>query len=154
MHNVGDTVVLKKTRRAARELTLNVLYQCDIGVPFDEALPVALENANLGELVTSKYDTSADARNYAEQLAKGIREHRDQLDNIIVEYSREWSLDRQSNVDRNLLRIALYEILFVPDVPDLVSIDEAVELAGLYSTDESSKFVNGILAAYLKARKI
>lgn len=148
-----NTVVLKKTRRAARELALNVLYQCDLGVPFDEALPVALKNANLGDLVTAKYDTSADARTYADKLARGIKEHKEQLDAIITGLARDWSLDRQPNVDRNVLRMALYEIIYEPDVPDAVAIDEAIELANLYSTDDSGKFVNGILAGYLRSKK-
>jgi len=148
-----NTTVLKRTRRAARELTLNVLYQCDLGVPFDEALPVALKNANLGDLVTAKYDTSAYARTYAEKLTRGIREQREQLDAIITGLARDWPLDRQPNVDRNVLRIALYEIIHEPDVPDAVSIDEAIELANLYSTDDSGKFVNGVLAGYLRSRK-
>jgi N utilization substance protein B len=148
-----NTAVLKKTRRAARELTLNILYQCDLGVPFDEALPVALKNANLGDLVTAKHDTSSDARTYAEKLARGVREQRVQLDAIITGLARDWSLDRQPNVDRNVLRIALYEIINEPDVPDAVSIDEAIELANLYSTDDSGKFVNGVLAGYLRSRK-
>lgn len=152
-NNPNNPVVLKKTRRAARELTLNVLYQCDLGVPFDEALPTALENANLGDLVTSKNDTSADARIYAEKLARGIREYRDKLDAIITELAHDWPLDRQPNVDRNVLRIALYEIIHEPTVPDAVSIDEAIELANLYSTDDSGKFVNGVLAGYLRSKQ-
>ncbi len=73
MKQVPDnTAVLKKTRRAARELTLNILYQCDLGVPFDEALPVALKNANLGDLVTAKHDTSADARIHMQKSLLGV----------------------------------------------------------------------------------
>lgn len=152
MGNSTQKAILRKTRRAARELALNVIYQCDLGIPFDEALPTALENANLGDLITAKYNTADEARAYAARLAEGIREHRDQLDAVITEFSRDWPIDRQPNVDRNILRIALYEMLYEPDVPDIVSIDEAVELARTFSTDESGGFINGVLAAFLKSR--
>ena len=148
-----DSVILKKTRRAARELTLNVLYQCESGIPFDEALTMALEHANLSELSTSKFNTAEDARNYASNLAKGIREHRDELDDTIQAYSKDWPIDRQPTVDRNLLRIALFEIMYGTDVPDIVAVDEAIELAKVYSTDESGRFINGVLAGFLKSLK-
>lgn len=149
-----NAAVLRKTRRAARELTLNVLYQCDIGVPFDEALPTAVANANLAELVTAKYDASEEAREYAQMLTRGIRDNRDQVDAIISDLSKDWPLERQPNVDRNVLRIALYEIIYVSEVPVAVSIDEAVELANLFSTDDSGKFVNGVLAAYVRKNAV
>lgn len=146
-----ESAILKKTRRAARELVLNVLYQCESGIPFDEALAMALEHANLNELITAKFNTASEAKEYATRVAKGIREYRDQLDATIEEHSRDWPLERQPSVDRNLLRIALYEIIYEPSVPNIVAVDEAIEMAKIYSTDESGRFINGVLAGYLKS---
>ena len=76
--------------------------------------------------------------------------HCREIDQLIAQYAKEWSLDRMANVDRNILRLAAYEILYEPDVPNSVAVDEAVELAKKYSTAESGKFVNGILGNVLR----
>lgn len=142
---------MKTARRAARELALNVLYQADAaGVPFDEALATALEFADLSAIDTKGSDKGLEAREHAELIANGAREHRDELDKIIAELSEGWPLDRQPAVDRNILRLAIFEIKYVDTVPPIVAVDEAVELAKKYSTAESGKFVNGVLAGYLR----
>ena len=142
---------MKTTRRAARELALNVLYQADSsGVPFDEALATALEFSDLSGIESRDPERADQAREYAKQLASGAREHRDELDRAIAELAEGWPLDRQPAVDRNILRLAIYEIKYVDSVPPIVAVDEAVELAKRYSTEESGKFVNGVLAGYLR----
>lgn len=139
---------MKKNRRAARELALNVLYQTDACyIPLDEALETAIEHADLNELGQEGAD---EARLYATQLVTGIREKRAELDEHIARLAQGWPLDRQPAVDRNILRIALYEIKYMESVPPVVSVDEAVEMAKKYSTAESGKFVNGVLAGYLR----
>ena len=141
---------MKKNRRAARELALNVLYQTDACyIPLEEALETAMEYADLSELGD---EGAEEARLYARGLVTGIRDHLDELDDQIERLAQGWPLDRQPAVDRNILRIALYEIKFADSVPPVVSIDEAVELAKKYSTAESGKFVNGVLAGYLRAQ--
>lgn len=83
---------------------------------------------------------------YGEQLARGTDEHRAELDHVLSGAARNWSISRMSATDRNLLRVALYEILFEDDVDKAISIDECVELAKAFgSSDESSRFVNGVL---------
>lgn len=82
---------------------------------------------------------------YAWELARGVEEKRAVLDRIIARVSRDWRLERITNVDRNIIRLALYEIFFCPDVPANVAVNEAVELAKTYGTDDSGRFVNGIL---------
>ena len=82
---------------------------------------------------------------FGERLARGAYEHRDELDNTIQRVSKNWSIGRMPAVDRNLLRIAVYEMLYVDEVAIAVTIDETVELAKLYGTDESSRFINGLL---------
>lgn len=152
---LGEVVVggsqMRTTRRAARELALNVLYQADAsGVPFDEALATALEFSDVSGLESHGSERAADAKEYASLLALGVREHRDELDGFITKLAEGWTLDRQPPVDRNILRIAIYEIRHVASVPPIVAVDEAVELAKIYSTEESGKFVNGVLAGYLR----
>ena len=142
---------MKKARRAARELALNVLYQWDsAGVPFDEALETALAHANLSSVDTKRLNRSDEVRSYARALAVGTRESIAELDGFIAELAQGWPLNRQPAVDRNILRIAIYEIKHVDSVPPVVAVDEAVEMAKKFSTAESGKFINGVLAGYLR----
>lgn len=119
-------------------------------MPFDEALETALEFTDLSALDLKGGNKAEDARNYAQILANGAREHRDELDSVISELSEGWSLDRQPAVDRNILRLAIFEIKYSDTVPPIVAVDEAIEIAKKYSTEGSGKFVNGVLAGYLK----
>lgn len=82
---------------------------------------------------------------YAREIVDGVTDHRDRIDELIVSYAQGWTLDRMPHVDRALLRLAAWEILFNEEVPAAVAIDEAVELAKEYSTDDSGRFVNGVL---------
>ncbi len=143
---------MKRTRRAAREIALNVLYQWDAAkVPFDEALETALESADLSRLRDE--DRAQEAREYARCLAVGVKDSVQELDSHIARHAEGWTPERQPAVDRNILRIAIYEISRIDSVPPIVAVDEAVELAKKYSTAESGKFVNGVLAGYLKTEE-
>ena len=84
-------------------------------------------------------------RNFAEPLIRGALKHRDEADELIRKYAENWDLHRMAAVDRNILRLAIYEMLHREDVPPVVSINEAVEIAKKFSTDNSGKFINGIL---------
>ncbi len=86
-----------------------------------------------------------DGRGYADTVVRGVDETREALDRHIVEASTHWRLERMARVDRNLLRLGTWELAHRPDVPRAVILDEAVELAKLFGTDESSAFVNGVL---------
>ena len=118
-------------------------------MPFDEALSTALEFTDLSGMSKNE-DKAGDTRDYAKLLANGVRRNRDELDKVIAELSEGWPQDRQPPVDRNILRLAIFEIKYVDSVPPIVAVDEAVEMAKKYSTAESGKFVNGVLAGYLK----
>jgi N utilization substance protein B len=83
-------------------------------------------------------------------LVEGIASHRTEIDQILAQYSEGWTVERMPGVDRAVLRVGLYELLWADDVPDAVAIDEAVELAKALSTDDSPKFVNGILGRVLR----
>jgi N utilization substance protein B len=93
----------------------------------------------------------ADARPFTRELAEGVEQHRDELDEVIAEYAKGWDLARIAPLEKNIMRVALYEMNFRDDVPFEVAIDEAVETAKKYSGAEAPGFVNGILGAAAKA---
>ncbi|MFN3505265.1 MAG: transcription antitermination factor NusB [Caldimicrobium sp.] len=125
-------------RRKGREIALQILYQIEIAkISLSEALQNYKNYLNIeGDLK---------AFSFAEELLQGIAKQKDFLDALIQKYTQNWPLDRLNLTDKNILRIALYEFFFRPDIPPVVSINEAVELAKLYGTDESPAFINGIL---------
>jgi transcription antitermination protein NusB len=124
-------------RRQARELAAQFLYQHDLG------------GGELGEALTMFWQTQMDiaeaTRTFAEELIRGTVEHRAAIDEKIKKYTEHWELSRIAAVDRNILRLAIYEMLFRDDIPPVVSINEAVDIAKKFSTRESGSFVNGIL---------
>ena len=135
------------TRRRAREFALQILYQLDVQqhMSDDQAIALFWRNfaAQTGEEAAAVDVT--DAQPFAESLVRGVRAHLAELDGQIQAASRNWRLERMARVDRNLLRLALYELRFGDDVPAKVAINEAIEIAKRYGTSESSAFVNGIL---------
>lgn len=124
-------------RRKGREIALQILYQIELtGTDLQEALQNYKNYLNTSELK---------ALSFAEDLLKGLIRHKGFIDEVIKRYAKNWTLERLNLNDKNILRIALYEFFFRPDIPPIVSINEAVELAKLYGTDESPAFINGIL---------
>jgi N utilization substance protein B len=85
------------------------------------------------------------ARTLVEETVRGVLEHRDEIDAMITRYAENWAIGRMSSVDRNIIRLGVYEMLHRPDIPPVVSINEAVDLAKYFNTSESGRFVNGIL---------
>ncbi len=129
-------------RHHARELALRVLFENDVA---HSALPEVLDRSLAGL-------DPADGI-YARHLAKGTVAQRQQLDQWIGEAARDWRVERMPPIDRNILRLACYELAYQSDVPISVIIDEALELAQEYSTDDAKRFVNGVLgtiAAHLR----
>jgi len=123
-------------RRGGRELAFQLLFQADVGgIPLDEVIRIHKMSS----------DAQAHVWAFAEELANGAWNHRKDSDAIISRYSQGWSVERMPNADRNILRIALYEIFHVDDIPVNVSVNEAVELAKEYSTVDSARFINGVL---------
>ncbi|MCL5046182.1 MAG: transcription antitermination factor NusB [Actinobacteria bacterium] len=132
------------SRRAARELALKVLFQVDLGkADPEQALLLTGESEGL------KGDTIA----FAGELVRGTLAHLGEIDTKISELARDWSLDRMPTVDRNLLRMAIFELLHMAEVPANATINEAVELAKTYSTPESGRFVNGILGNLVRGQE-
>jgi transcription antitermination protein NusB len=103
----------------------------------------------LEERTAAKADDGPPVPEYAAELVRGVQAHRDRIDELLAEYAEGWTLDRMPAVDRNILRIGTYELLWADDIPDGVAISEAVELAKDLSTDGSPSFVNGLLARLL-----
>jgi transcription antitermination protein NusB len=128
-------------RSRARKRALDVLFEAEIRrLPVLELLS---ERQSLGETPTPEY---------AAELVRGVTAHRDQIDSLITENAEGWTLDRMPAVDRNILRLGIYELLWADDIPDPVAISEAVVLARDLSTDASPAFVNGLLAKILELK--
>lgn len=132
----------RKQRHLGRELALQWLFQIDVGQ--QPAAQVILTIPDDMEGVDEE------GAGFARELTQGVLAHQQQIDTGIAKYSRGWTLQRMAGVERNILRIALFEILYMPDIPTSVTADEAVEVAKRYGAEESSKFVNGVLGAYIR----
>lgn len=123
-------------RRRAREFALQVLYQIDIaGYRADKAYENCLKNLCPHEGV----------KGFSLELVNGVVEYKKEIDDLIKKYSEHWVLDRMAVVDKNILRVAIFELIYCDDLPYKVSIDEAIELAKRYGADDSPSFINGIL---------
>jgi N utilization substance protein B len=132
----------KNTRREAREMALRMLFQIDVGSqPLEEVVESSLDQSVL----------EGPNRDYAMDIVVGTWGHREEIDAHIRRLSVDWALERQAAVDRNILRMTSYEILFRLDTPVAAVINEAVELAKKYSTAESGRFVNGVLGALARS---
>jgi N utilization substance protein B len=127
-------------RRDARRLAASILYQADLAGR--AALGVLEERRSLGVRVPG----------FTEELVAGVEERRDELDRLIGEHAEGWTVPRMPAVDRTVLRVACYEMLFRDDVPTAVAIDEAVAAAKELSTADSGRFVNGVLGRIARER--
>ena len=126
-----------RKRTQARELALQLLYQIDLRG--DEV------RADLDRALEEPTSADAEVRAFARDLLDGYRQRAADIDRTIEEVARNWQLKRMAAIDRNILRLATYELLYRDDIPPLVTINEAIELAKKYSTRNSGPFVNGIL---------
>jgi|SRR5579875_573540 len=128
-------------RSKARKRALDVLFEAEVrGEPVLELLSLRMT------------DASPPVAPYAAELVRGVQRYRDRIDELLSSYAEGWTLERMPAVDRNVLRIGTYELLWADDVPDGVAISEAVQLVQDLSTDASPAFVNGLLARLLTVR--
>jgi len=123
-------------RRRARELALQVLFHLEYN-PGDPD-----ENF---DRVCSSFSPPKETRLFAKQLVQGVWANREDLDRLIAKSSKNWRVERMSRVDRNILRIGVFEVVYMKGTPPKVSIDEAVELGKRFGTEESGAFINGVL---------
>ena len=129
------------TRRKSRELALQALYQGE----------QAGQNGLLVfEEFCAHFQVNKKSIPYAKKLLDGVQEKADAINQLISKYAENWRLERMSVIDRNILRLAVYEVHYQDDVPISVAINEAVEIAKRYSTDDSGPFINGILDSMAK----
>lgn len=131
------------SRRLAREVALRSLFQVEVGrSEVEEALAY-----NASELGLEVPDQA-----FAATLCRGALMHRPEIDRIIEEYALGWRIERMPYVDRNILRMALYELIYEEETPASVAVNEAVELAKLYGDTNSPRFINGILGSFVRER--
>ena len=124
-------------RRSGREAALQMLFQMEAsGVPAEEAARLFWRN----------FEAEPEGRAYADEAARGVEAKLAEIDDKIRAASAHWRLERMARVDRNILRLGAWELAFRPDVPRAVILDEAVELAKAFGTEDSGAFVNGVLA--------
>lgn len=125
-------------RRKARELTLQALYQAEVnGTEPLEQFALFCENFGVDQKIIPQ----------AQELLAGISAHSAAIDEVISRYAKNWRVGRMSVIDRNLIRLGAYELLYREDVPATVAINEAIEIAKRFSTDDAPSFINGILDA-------
>ncbi|MGB9642706.1 MAG: transcription antitermination factor NusB [Candidatus Ratteibacteria bacterium] len=132
---------MKKTLRSARVAALKACYQLDI------------QNSMVEEKVADVLkdeETNQQIYRLARAIVVGVIKNLRFIDGLLAKYCRNWDISRLSYIDRNILRIAVYEIAFVPEVPDVVAINEAIEISKIYSSPEAGKFINGVLDSIRK----
>lgn len=127
-----------KARRRARSIVLQCLYEMDYTT---HTLDATFRHRTIEQPLTAK------SRTFAYTLGQGVSGNRRLLDQVIAELAPEWPIDQIATIDRNILRIAIYELLFGTDTPPKVAINEAVELAKKFGSDSSPRFVNGVLGS-------
>jgi N utilization substance protein B len=129
-------------RSKARKRALDAIFESEVrGLTLDGTLAQRLDVVD------------RPVNDYTVELVRGVTAHRAEVDDVIAQYAEGWSLDRMPAVDRNVLRIGVFEILHVDDVPDAVAVSEALALVRELSTDESPGFVNGILGTVVRNKK-
>jgi N utilization substance protein B len=130
------------TRRAAREEAFKILFQIDLGRnPWKETLSRNLRVSDLSE----------GGQIFLKNLVEGTMTHLAEIDAEITKYAQDWKLDRMLSTDRNLLRMALYELKYQNEIPVGATVNEAVELAKIYGDDDSARFINGILGNIIRS---
>lgn len=158
-------------RRLGRQMAVQMLFQSDLGGAsaeeilghFDPAEYLASEALPATETAAGSADTAPTHRDrrqltrafeYAAGLLRGSLGHREEIDAVIKAQAEHWRLERMPVVDRNILRLAVYELLYESDVPHLVVVDEAIELAKRFGSENSGRFINGLLDGVLKSRSL
>ncbi len=125
------------TRREGRELALQLLYALELNpINVQEMLRLSRENSRA---------SAEEARVFAEELVAGVVANRDAIDKIIVEKSKNWAITRMARVDLNIIRVAVFELVFLSDIPKNVTMNEAIEVAKKFGTEDSPAFINGML---------
>lgn len=131
------------SRRQARELALQLLYQTEL---------TGADPADMQRHSEAWQGASQGVRDFADELLRGVITHREEIDDNLSRQTAHWRLERLAAVDRNILRLALYELMYCEGTPAAVVIDEAIEIAKRFGAEESARFVNGVLDGFVKRR--
>ena len=138
-------------RRRSREIALQILFQREFTPQKSTPAPVSEALDHYGE----NFELHKDVREFAELIVNGVLDNQSVIDEKIQNYSQNWKLNRMALVDKNILRIATYELLFNREkIPPQVAIDEAIEVGKRYGSQDSSNFINGVLDNILKSRDL
>lgn len=129
------------SRRQARERALQVLFQIDVG---------GVQPAEAFKNMDESFGVLAKNGEFSQKLVLGTLENLKSIDRVIAGISKDWDISRMANVDRNIMRLALYEIFYCEDIPNNVSVNEALELGKAFGGEESGRFINGILGRVLE----
>lgn len=128
----------KMGRRTARETALQILYQLDLTGDYDN-------RENILQHWVQEFSVPDNLAEFIRDLVEGTLKNKEEIDLKLSSTAHEWALDRMNNVDRNLMRIAVYEMMYCPETPQRVTLNEAIEIAKRFGGDDSAKFINGIL---------
>ncbi|WP_080840923.1 transcription antitermination factor NusB [Cohnella massiliensis] len=138
-------------RRLAREIAVQSLYQMEMnGVDAQAAVETVLTEAREENEIGANVEDVGAVDGFTRELVKGVTAHREEIDRSLARYLTGWQVDRLSRVDRQILRLAAFELAHRKEVPPKVVVNEAIELAKRFGTDESGKFVNGVLGRMLR----
>ena len=129
-------------RRKARKRALDILFEAD------------MRSVSASALFEERPSDELSQGEYAKALVLGVDQHREKIDELIHTYAEGWDMDRMPTIDRNLLRIALFEILWTPDLDDKIAVSEAVEIAQELSTKDSAAYINGILGRVILLKSV
>ena len=133
------------SRKKARDNAFKYVYELEFGR--DENLEKILNNCY------EENDNKPDEKEYIKAVLKGVKENLEEIDGIILSKLKNWSLDRIAKIDLAILRLAVYEIKYMEDIPEKVSANEAVELAKTYGNNDSKSFVNGVIAKVIECKE-
>lgn len=133
-------------RHLARTIAMQSLYAWDFGGRKDAALAASAKHN------TAEFAPEFDDEGFVRELTEGVTRHREEIDALVVQYAPEWPLDQITLVDRNILRLGIYELVFSETVPSKVAINEAIELGKSFGGESSGRFVNGVLGAIYRDR--
>ena len=133
-----------RKRSLARDWALKVLYQADI-IGKTRSIELILQ-----QFFENEEEKSAEIQDFCRQIVMGSKEHLPEIDGLISQYATNWQLKRMAVIDKNILRMGVFELKYIPEIPPKVTINEAVELAKKFGDLESSRFVNGILDKIFK----
>jgi len=123
-------------RRRSRELAVQILFHLE----FSHDDP-----AEVFDLICDNFDAPETIREFSKMLVLGVCEKKERLDRLISQASRNWRIDRMARLDRSILRLAAFEIMFIPEIPARVSLDEAVEIGKKFGSEDSGRYINGVL---------